>query len=562
MAKSLSKKQLLKGNGFNFAFLAFAALLETAIMMCISIMLEKIIAIATAKDLEGLFRQGLVFIIMGAVATVSYLFLMKIKPAFKKRALKQYKNNAYDHILNKSISEFNKSTTSTYVSAFTNDVKVIEENYVFAPFDILTQITLFISSIVIMLLYSPALTGIAIALSIIPMVVMLLVGGKLSVHETNISNQNEGFMHFLRDNLAGFSTIKVFKAEDKIKGIFKNRNNVLESERAKKERTLVLLMFLQSLTTIVAQFGVFFLGAYIAITTGAIQASVIILFVQLMNSVLNPLIQVPTLISKRNSCKPLFKKLDEIIKTEDGGKKESVKFENSVKVNNLEFAYEEKNILNGIDFEFKKGKSYALVGASGSGKTTLLNLLAGRYQEYNGEINYDGKELKSLSIDSLFEKMAYVEQNVFVFDDSIVNNVTMYSKVDEDVLNRALEKAGLKALIEEKGVDYKCGENGSNLSGGEKQRISIARALIKNAELLFMDEATSALDAETSSSVMNSVLDIDNLSKIVITHKIEERILKRFDEIIVLKNGKVHESGSFDELMTKNGVFRSLYELS
>jgi ABC-type multidrug transport system fused ATPase/permease subunit len=277
---------------------------------------------------------------------------------------------------------------------------------------------------------------------------------------------------------------------------------------------------------------------------------------------MNPLIQVPTLISKRNSCKPLFKKLDEIIKTEECGEKETVKFENSIKVSNLEFAYEDNNILNGIDFEFKKGKSYALVGASGSGKTTLLNLLAGRYQEYNGEINYDGKELKTLSIDSLFEKMAYVEQNVFVFDDSIVNNVTMYSNVDEDALARALEKAGLKALIEEKGVDYKCGENGSNLSGGEKQRISIARALIKNAELLFMDEATSALDSETSSNVMHSVLDIENLSKIVITHKLEEKILKRFDEIIVLKNGKVYENGSFDELINKNGLFRSLYELA
>lgn len=562
MARSSIKKQLLKGNTVSFMFLTFAALLETAIMMCISIMLEKVIAVATAKDLNGLYRQGLVFIIMAVVATVSYLFLMKIKPAFKKRALRQYKNNAYEQILNKNIAEFNKSTTSTYVSAFTNDVKVIEENYVFAPFDILTQITLFLSSIIIMLLYSPALTGIAIILSIIPMVVMLLVGGKLSVHETNISDQNEGFMHFLKDNLAGFSTIKVFKAEGKIKEIFKNRNNVLETERAKKERTLVLLMFLQSLTTIVAQFGVFFVGAYIAITTGAIQASVIILFVQLMNSVLNPLIQVPTLISKRNSCKPLFKKLDEIIKTEDCGEKETVKFENSIKVTNLEFAYEDNNILNGIDFEFKKSKSYALVGASGSGKTTLLNLLAGRYQEYNGEICYDEKELKNLSIDSLFEKMAYVEQNVFVFDDSIVNNVTMYSSVDEDLLNIALEKAGLKALIEEKGVDYKCGENGNNLSGGEKQRISIARALIKNAELLFMDEATSALDSETSSNVMHSVLDIENLSKIVITHKLEEKILKRFDEIIVLKNGKVYENGSFDELMNKNGLFRSLYELA
>ena len=562
MSKTSIKKQLLKGNTFNFIFLTFAALLETAIMMCLSIMLEKVVAVATAKDLDGLYKQGLVFLIMLAVSTVAYILLMKIKPTFKKRALSQYKNNAYEHILSKNIADFNKSTTSTYVSVFTNDVKVIEENYVLAPFSILTQITLFISAVVIMLLYSPALTGVAIGLSLIPMVVMLLVGGKLGAHETNISNQNESFMHFLKDNLVGFSTIKVFKSEGKIREIFKSRNGVLETAKAKKEATLVLLEFLQTATSILAQFGVFFVGAYIAITTGAIQASVLILFVQLMNSVMNPLIQVPTLISKRNSCKPLFKKLDEIIKTEECGEKETVKFENSIKVTNLEFAYEDNNILNGIDFEFKKGKSYALVGASGSGKTTLLNLLAGRYQEYNGEINYDGKELKTLSIDSLFEKMAYVEQNVFVFDDSIVNNVTMYSNVDEDALARALEKAGLQALIEEKGVDYKCGENGSNLSGGEKQRISIARALIKNAELLFMDEATSALDSETSSNVMHSVLDIEHLSKIVITHKLEEKILKRFDEIIVLKNGKVYENGSFDELMNKNGLFRSLYELA
>lgn len=562
MSKTSIKKQLLKGNTFNFIFLTFAALLETAIMMCLSIMLEKVVAVATAKDLAGLYRQGIVFLIMVAVSTVAYLALMKIKPAFKKRALKQYKDNAYEYILNKNIADFNKSTTSTYVSAFTNDVKVIEENYILAPFAIITQITLFISAIVIMLFYSPALTGVAIGLSLIPMVVMLFVGGKLGAHETNISNQNESFMHFLKDNLVGFSTIKVFKAEGKIKGIFKSRNDVLETEKAKKERTLVLLEFLQTATSILAQFGVFFVGAYIAITTGAIQASVLILFVQLMNSVMSPLIQIPTLISKRNSCKPLFAKMEEIINIEDEGEKQVVTFENTIKVSNLEFAYEDNNILNGIDFEFKKGKSYALVGASGSGKTTLLNLLAGRYQEYNGEINYDGKELKTLSIDSLFEKMAYIEQNVFVFDDSIVNNVTMYSNVDEDALAGALEKAGLKALIEEKGVDYKCGENGSNLSGGEKQRISIARALIKNAELLFMDEATSALDSETSSNVMHSVLDIENLSKIVITHKLEEKILRRFDEIIVLKNGRVHENGSFDELINKNGLFRSLYELA
>ena len=138
----------------------------------------------------------------------------------------------------------------------------------------------------------------------------------------------------------------------------------------------------------------------------------------------------------------------------------------------------------------------------------------------------------------------------------------MYSNVDKDLLQDAIIKSGLKSLIDEKGLDYKCGENGCNLSGGEKQRISIARSLIKKSEILFMDEATSALDTETSSSVMNSVLDIDGLSKIVITHKLEEKILKRFDEILVLKNGKVYENGTFEELIEKNGLFRSLYELA
>lgn len=319
---------------------------------------------------------------------------------------------------------------------------------------------------------------------------------------------------------------------------------------------------LQTATTLIAQFGVFFIGAFVAITTQSIEASVIILFVQLMNSVMNPLIEIPTLISKRNSCKPLFKKLGEIIKVEDNSKKEEVDFEKNITINNLEFSYEENRVLSGVNFTFEKGKTYAVVGASGSGKTTLLNLLVGRNLDYVGEILYDGKDLKNLSIDSLFEKISFVEQNVFVFDDTIENNVTMYSNVDKDLLQDAIIKSGLKSLIDEKGLDYKCGENGCNLSGGEKQRISIARSLIKKSEILFMDEATSALDTETSSSVMNSVLDIDGLSKIVITHKLEEKILKRFDEILVLKNGKVYENGTFEELIEKNGLFRSLYELA
>ena len=172
--------------------------------------------------------------------------------------------------------------------------------------------------------------------------------------------------------------------------------------------------------------------------------------------------------------------------------------------------YDDKVVLNDITHKFEKNKSYAIVGTSGSGKTTLINLLLGKFNNYSGNIYYNDTELKKISIDSLFEISSFVEQNVFVFDDSIINNITMYSNIEEELLNEAINKSGLAKLIEEKGPDYRCGENGCNLSGGEKQRISIARALVKKSQLLLLDEATSALDNETYSSITNNLLAIDN----------------------------------------------------
>ena len=217
---------------------------------------------------------------------------------------------------------------------------------------------------------------------------------------------------------------------------------------------------------------------------------------------------------------------------------------------------------NGISHRFEKNKSYAIVGTSGSGKTTLINLLLGKYNDYSGSIHYNNIDLKEISIDSLFEISSFVEQNVFVFDDSIINNITMYSSVDEELLNDAIKKSGLAKLIDEKGKDYRCGENGCNLSGGEKQRISIARALVKKSQLLLLDEATSALDNETSSSITNNLLAIDNTTKIMITHRLDEDILNKFDEIIVIKNGNIVEYGTYKELMDNNGTFKSLVELN
>ncbi len=562
MNKSV-KRFIYKGNILNFIILTFTSLFQTAAMIILSLMLEKIMAIATSKDIGALYEQGIIFLVLLVLGVLMYVLIISLRPKFQKRALTQFKNNIYGHLLDKNIASFNKQNTSTYISALTNDVKKIEEDYLFSAFDLITNITLFLSTIIVMLIYSPLLTLSGIVLALLPFIGAIIVGGKLSIHEKQISDQNASFVHFVKDNLIGFSTIKVFKSESKIKELFIKNNNVLETKKANKTKTLALMEMVQTVLSFLSQFGVFFIGAYISIKTGDIAPSVILLFVQLMNYIISPLMQIPTSLSKRLACNPIFKKISEIIQTEsDSNQGKSIDNINEISISNLKFMYDDKVILNDITHKFERNKSYAIVGTSGSGKTTLLNLLLGKHNDYSGDIYYNNTELREISIDSLFEVSSFVEQNVFVFDDSIINNITMYSNIDEELLNEAIKKSGLAKLIEEKGPDYRCGENGCNLSGGEKQRISIARALVKKSQLLLLDEATSALDNETSSSITNNLLEIDNTTKIMITHRLDEEILSKFDEIIVMKNGNIVESGIYKELMDNNATFKSLVQLN
>ena len=550
-------------NIFNFIILVFTSLFETAGMIVLSLMLEKVMAIASSKDINALYEQGIVFLILLVLFILFGVLVTYLKPKYQKRALTQYKNNIYDQILNKNISSFSKHNTSTYISALTNDVNNIETNYLFSAFTLITQSTLFITTIVIMLLYSPMLTISAIGLSLLPFIGALIVGNKLTFHEKTISDQNASFMHFVKDNLIGFSTVKVFKAEKKINKLFIENNNTLESKKASKLKTIALMEAGQLVLSVLAQFGVFFIGAYISIKTGEIAPSVILLFVQLMNYILNPLMQIPSVLSQRLACKPLFKKIEELIQKEEViEEKQTIEKIDEITVSNLKFMYDDKVVLDGITHKFEKNKSYAIVGASGSGKTTLVNLLLCKEHNYKGTIYDNDIEAKDISLDSLFEISSFVEQNVFVFDDSIINNITMYSNIDENLLNEAITQSGLVELINEKGRDYRCGENGCNLSGGEKQRISIARALIKKSQLLLLDEATSALDNETSTSITNNLLKIKNTTKIMITHRLDEEILSKFDEIIVMKNGKIVEYGTYNELINNNATFKSLVELN
>ncbi|SEQ51899.1 ABC transporter [Ignavigranum ruoffiae] len=158
--------------------------------------------------------------------------------------------------------------------------------------------------------------------------------------------------------------------------------------------------------------------------------------------------------------------------------------------------------------------------------------------------------------------MSLIQQSVFIFDASIVENITMFRNFPQSDIDRVIQLAGLVELIESHGQDYNCGENGCNLSGGEKQRIAIARSLLQESEILLVDEATSALDNQTAANITQAILDLSGLMRIVVTHRLEEKFLQQYDQIVVLKEGKLIEQGTFNQLMAEKKYFYSLFTVA
>ena len=235
----------------------------------------------------------------------------------------------------------------------------------------------------------------------------------------------------------------------------------------------------------------------------------------------------------------------------------------AITLNHVSFGYEpDKPVLDDVSMSFQAGKAYAIVGGSGSGKSTLLHLLMGASGAYTGSIAIDGTELREVDAHSLYDLMSLMGQDVFLFDDTIRNNLTMFRSFPQEEIAGAVERSGLSQLVAQRGEDYLCGENGVNLSGGEGQRISIARCLLRKTPVLLLDEATAALDNATAAAVTQSILNLEDTTRIVVTHRLETNLMAQYDEILVLRDGRIQEQGSFAQLMDAKGYFYSLFTLS
>ncbi|MFS9275272.1 ABC transporter ATP-binding protein [Streptococcus mitis] len=508
-------------------------------------------------------------ILIGAIVIFIYASLNFISLRLRNKLIRQimsrYKNKVFQSILDRDYREFSKEKSGKFISILTENMKKIEQDYLHQYFNISKNISLMFFSLVAMFIGNWFLTLLVIIASVIPMIISGLIGQKSASLQNSSMIADQKYLAKVKDILAGFLVIKSFNVKEAIGQDYKNENEKLDEIYFIKGKFDVLSNVISQLSGMIVFLVAFGGGMYLVFgghtTIGSVTA-----IVQLVNFVVMPLNEIGMGMSKFREGQATLNSFEvkDVIELQTGKTKEY--FDDVISFSNVDFSYPnaEEKIFNNLSLQIKKGEKIAIVGMSGSGKSTLLNLLLRFYDVTSGHISIDNQDLQAISAESLYNLMTIVQQDVYIFDDTLKANITLSQSFTEDDIKKAVQQSGLESYILENklGLQTSCGENGLNLSGGERQRLSIARALIRKTPILLLDEATSSLDNKVTTEIENSILEIQDLTVLVVTHKLNKSMLKKYNRILFMKNGVIVEDGSFDNLMDRKGEFYKLVELS
>ena len=353
-----------------------AALLASSLNLILSWIMQQLIDAAAGTP--GTLRlPSLIWISLGFLAFCAFVSLLGYlaEPRFLARAMRQYRDFAFRRLTEKSISSFRDESTAAYLSALTNDAGSIETDYLSQQLSVITKLVTFLGALGMMLWYSPVLTAVAAGLMLLPLAASILTGNQLQTAETRVSDRNRDFTAALRDCLDGFPVVKTFRAEKEIFRLFAESNRALEDEKFSRRRLKLLVGMIGALTGVVAQLGVFLAGTWLALTGHGLTAGTVILFVNLMNFLIEPVSALPALLAGQRAARALIAKLAEALERNPAaeGTVQLSGLQTGIRLENVSFGYTpDTEVLHGISAEFQAGRAYAIVGGSGETVSTMV----------------------------------------------------------------------------------------------------------------------------------------------------------------------------------------------
>ena len=488
--------------------------------------------------------------------------------------LRDVRETIYKKLLKLSDDFYSETQTGELVSRITFDVGTIVNaitegltDLFFQPIQLLVYLGILIS---IKVYFSISWTLTLVTILVFPLVVypVIRIGKKLRKISTATQESMSGINSVLFETIYGVRIVRSFTAEEHQAGKFRIFNNMYFRMILKSVKRMAVISPLGEFAGILSMGFVLWLGGK-EVIEGRLSAGAFIAFLAALLSLMKPFKKLSRLyginLQALAAITRVFKILDKdpTIKDKKGATSLS-EFKDSIEFKNIDFSYEkEKLVLKDIDLFIKKGEILAVVGLSGAGKSTLLSLLPRFYDPQKGAVLIDGKDIRDVSIATLRKHIGIVSQETILFNDSVANNIAFgIPDADKDAIIKAAKAANAHDFIMKTSEGYQAliGDRGLKLSGGEKQRIAIARALFKDPPILILDEATSQLDTESERLVQQA---IDRLMKertvLVIAHRLST--VEHADKIIVIDKGRIVESGTHRELLDTSGVYKRLYEL-
>ena len=431
---------------------------------------------------------------------------------------------------------FYKNEIGTYLSWFTNDINQIE-NLSFQPiYSIIYKFSSLVFAFIAILNIHYILVLTTIITTVILILTPKLFKNKISKESSKLSKNQEKFTKNIKDILCGFNVMKTHNIIERLTNGISDSSQFIEKSKFKFSYMQQKYNSIIGLINILCQFSCIFIASILAINK-VIQFGALLSIGNLAGVFFNSVQGISQNIMSITAGNTIFNKLSFDI-DEKSSLYKLYEFKDLIEFKKVSYKYDEIDILKNINLKFEKGKKYAIVGPSGCGKSTILKLIMGQLTNFEGEIYIDNKNISDYDINSIYDHFSYIDQNVYLFDTTIANNITLFNEnYNKDRLNQVLIESSLNEFINSDEIlNYMVGENGKNLSGGQKQRIAIARALFNKKSVIIMDEGTSSLDKKNSYLVEKKLLMNPNITLILVSHNIQEELKSLFDNIYDIGN--------------------------
>lgn len=547
-----SMKELLWNKRGKFVQYLFASFL---------FIIDHFVQIITFSVILGVIEQGAdadlnkiiwIAILAGVYNVVNFIISRMLRIGFMRDIILEVRKQAFDKIMRMSFKQFSRKSKDVYLSNLVNDINTFEESFFVSLLNFLINTGMFILSFIALLFLEPVLAGYMVIASAILYVISHFFSKKTVTLQEEVSMQNEIFTTNINNTFQGLEILKLNRMDDKF------LHKSLDGLRKLELRKYIFNIFAECQKNLINVIGYViscFLMLYLCLNfdKGMRLTNAAIVF-QLGAMMSFNLIEAFPLWNKVKASSKIYEKItkddeedNDSVDDSDNEKTEEFTINQQIEVRDVSFNYGDKEILHHANFVIEKGKKYLIKGVSGAGKSTLINLLSMTYDNYDGQILADGVDYKKIKERTFHDKVSFIYQNVFLFEDTIRNNITLYKEIPDNLIQKAVEACDLSELIssQEHGLDQVLKENGKNLSGGQRQRISIARAIAKDSEILFVDEGTSSLNEELGREIEKVFLSLPQ-TVVAISHRYYEGISEQYDYVLEIKNGEVLQSVAAD----------------